>query len=59
MNTYNELNIKIAKKIDDLSLIVSSNLLSRINEQDNKPSDIVNTVSVGWGAPKLEEVFGA
>jgi hypothetical protein len=31
MNTYNELNIKIAKKIDDLSLIVTSNLLSRIN----------------------------
>tara|TARA_Y100001963_G_C6508014_1_gene320822 strand:- start:59 stop:553 length:495 start_codon:yes stop_codon:yes gene_type:complete len=31
MNTYSELNIKIAKKIDDLSLIVTSNLLSRIN----------------------------
>jgi len=31
MNTYNELGIKVTKTLDDLSMIVTSNLLSRIN----------------------------
>ena len=31
MNTYDELGIKISKMFDDLSLIVTSNLTSRIN----------------------------
>ena len=31
MNTYDELGVKISKMFDDLSLIVTSNLTSRIN----------------------------
>ena len=31
MNTYDELGIKISKMFDDLALIVTSNLTSRIN----------------------------
>ena len=31
MNTYNELSLKVSKTLEDLSLIVTSNLLSRIN----------------------------